>query len=70
MNYEKEFPEGAHVILAKEKFEPETRKEMVSMDKPHQVTPDIEVLPAHLAVPGMGFLPVNAFVKGVFGMAR
>jgi flavorubredoxin len=35
---------------------------MFSMDKPHQVTPDIEVLPAHFAIPGMGFLPVNAFV--------
>lgn len=32
------------------------------MDKPHQVTPDIEVLPAHFPIPGMGFLPVNAFV--------
>jgi flavorubredoxin len=50
------------VTFAKEKFESETRKEMVSMDKPHQVTPDIEVLPAHFAIPGMGFLPVNAFV--------
>jgi flavorubredoxin len=32
------------------------------MDKPHQVMPDIEVLPAHFPIPGMGFLPVNAFV--------
>lgn len=32
------------------------------MDKPHQVTPDIEVLPAHFPIPGMGFLPVNAFI--------
>ncbi|MFZ0945002.1 MAG: MBL fold metallo-hydrolase [Syntrophobacteraceae bacterium] len=32
------------------------------MDKPHQVMPDVEVLPAHFPVPGMGFLPVNAFV--------
>jgi len=24
--------------------------------------PDIEVLPAHFPIPGMGFLPVNAFV--------
>ena len=32
------------------------------MDKPHQLTPDIEVLPAHFPIPGMGFLPVNAFV--------
>lgn len=32
------------------------------MEKPHQVTPDIAVLPAHFPIPGMGFLPVNAFV--------
>ena len=32
------------------------------MDKPHQVMPGIEVLPAHFPIPGAGFLPVNAFV--------
>lgn len=32
------------------------------MDKPHQVIPDIEVLPAHFPIPGKGFLPVNSFV--------
>jgi flavorubredoxin len=32
------------------------------MDKPHQAMPDIVVLPAHFPIPGMGFLPVNAFV--------
>jgi flavorubredoxin len=32
------------------------------MDKPHQATSDIEVLPAHFPIPNMGFLPVNAFV--------
>jgi len=32
------------------------------MDKPYQVMPDIEVLPAHFPVPGAGFLPINAFV--------
>ena len=32
------------------------------MDKPHQAMPDIEVLPAHFPIPGMGFLPINAFV--------
>jgi hypothetical protein len=32
------------------------------MDKYYQVMPDIEVLPAHFPIPGMGFLPVNAFV--------
>ena len=32
------------------------------MDKPHQAMPDIEVLPSHFPIPGMGFLPVNAFV--------
>jgi flavorubredoxin len=32
------------------------------MDKPHQAMPDIEVLPSHFPIPGMGFLPVNSFV--------
>jgi len=32
------------------------------MDKPYQVMPDVEVLPAHFPIPGAGFLPVNAFV--------
>jgi len=32
------------------------------MDKPHQAMPDIEVLPSYFPIPGMGFLPVNAFV--------
>src|SRR5512136_204167 len=32
------------------------------MDKPRRAMPDIEVLPAHFPIPGMGFLPVNAFV--------
>lgn len=32
------------------------------MDEPFQVVPDIVVLPAHFPIPGMGFLPVNAFV--------
>jgi glyoxylase-like metal-dependent hydrolase (beta-lactamase superfamily II) len=32
------------------------------MDKCYQAMPDIEVLPAHFPIPGMGFLPVNAFV--------
>lgn len=32
------------------------------MDKPHQVTLDIDILPAHFPIPGMGFLPINAFV--------
>jgi flavorubredoxin len=32
------------------------------MDKPYQGMPDIEVLPAHFPIPGMGFLAVNAFV--------
>ena len=32
------------------------------MDKPHEVTSDVVVLPAHFPIPGMGFLPVNAFV--------
>ena len=32
------------------------------MEKPHQVLPDVTVLPAHFPIPGAGFLPVNAFV--------
>jgi glyoxylase-like metal-dependent hydrolase (beta-lactamase superfamily II) len=32
------------------------------MDKPYQAMPDVEVLPAHFPIPGMGFLAVNAFV--------
>lgn len=32
------------------------------MDKPYQVMPDIEILPAHFPIPGAGFLQVNAFI--------
>ena len=32
------------------------------MDKAFEAVPDIAVLPAHFPIPGMGFLPVNAFV--------
>jgi flavorubredoxin len=32
------------------------------MDKPHHQIPDVDVLPAHFPLPGMGFLPINAFV--------
>lgn len=32
------------------------------MDKPYQATSDIIVLPAHFPVPGMGLIPINAFV--------
>ncbi len=32
------------------------------MDKPYQAMPDVEVLPAHFPIPGMGLLPINAFV--------
>jgi flavorubredoxin len=32
------------------------------MDKPHQAMPGVEVLPAHFPIPGVGLLPVNAFV--------
>jgi len=32
------------------------------MDEPFEVMADIEVLPAHFPILGMGFLPVNAFV--------
>jgi len=32
------------------------------MDKPYHVMPDVAVLPLFFPIPGMGFLPVNAFV--------
>jgi hypothetical protein len=32
------------------------------MEKPHEVISDIEILPAHFPIPGMGMIPVNAFV--------
>ena len=32
------------------------------MDAPYQVGPDVHVLPTHLALPGVGVLPINAFV--------
>ena len=32
------------------------------MNEPHQVIPDINVIPSHFPIPGAGFLPVNAFV--------
>ena len=32
------------------------------MDTPFKISPDIEVIPSHFPVPGIGFLPVNAFV--------
>jgi ODP family beta lactamase len=32
------------------------------MEKPYSAMPDIEILPAHFPIPGMGFLAVNAFV--------
>jgi flavorubredoxin len=36
--------------------------EEFQMDKPFQIMPDIEALPAHFPVPGAGILPINAFV--------
>ncbi|MGH9177903.1 MAG: MBL fold metallo-hydrolase [Acidimicrobiales bacterium] len=32
------------------------------MDAPYQAGSDVHVLPAHLPLPGAGFLPINAFV--------
>ena len=32
------------------------------MDDPYQATPDVYVLPTHLPLPGMGVLPINAYV--------
>ncbi|MFP5320171.1 MAG: MBL fold metallo-hydrolase [Acidimicrobiia bacterium] len=32
------------------------------MDAPYQAAPDVHVLPVHLALPGIGVLPINAYV--------
>ena len=32
------------------------------MDAPYQAGPDVHVLPANLPLPGVGFLPINAYV--------
>lgn len=32
------------------------------MNDPYQATPDVHVLPTHLPLPGMGVLPINAYV--------
>jgi flavorubredoxin len=32
------------------------------MDDPHQLMPDIDILPSYFPIPGVGFLAVNAFV--------
>ena len=32
------------------------------MDAPYQATPDVHVLPTHLPLPGIGVLPINAYV--------
>jgi hypothetical protein len=32
------------------------------MDAPYQAAPDVHVLPAHLPIPGIGVLPINAYV--------
>jgi glyoxylase-like metal-dependent hydrolase (beta-lactamase superfamily II) len=32
------------------------------MDEPYEGTPDVHVLPTHLPLPGVGVLPVNAYV--------
>jgi flavorubredoxin len=32
------------------------------MDAPYQATPDVHVLPANLPLPGVGVLPINAYV--------
>ncbi len=28
----------------------------------YKATPEIEVLPSHFPIPGLGYLPINAFV--------
>lgn len=32
------------------------------MDAPYQAAPDVHVLPSHIALPGVGVLPINAYV--------
>lgn len=32
------------------------------MDKPYKAATDVEVLPTHFPIPGLGYLPINAFV--------
>lgn len=32
------------------------------MDAPYQAAQDVHVLPVHLPLPGVGFLPVNAYL--------
>src|SRR5687767_15646922 len=32
------------------------------MDAPYAATPDVHVLPSHLPLPGLGVLPINAYV--------
>ena len=32
------------------------------MDAPYQAAPDVHVLPANLPIPGIGVLPINAYV--------
>jgi glyoxylase-like metal-dependent hydrolase (beta-lactamase superfamily II) len=32
------------------------------MDAPYQGSPDVHVFPTHLSLPGLGFLPVNAYL--------
>jgi len=32
------------------------------MNTPYQATPDVHVLPSHVSLPGLGVLPVNAYV--------
>ena len=32
------------------------------MEKPYSASPEIDVLPSHFPIPGMGFLPINGFV--------
>ena len=32
------------------------------MDKPYRATPDIDVLPSIFTIPGLGLIPINAFV--------
>jgi hypothetical protein len=37
-------------------------QEVPVMDSPYQASPDVHVLPTNLPIPGVGFLPINAYV--------
>ena len=40
------------------------------MDAPYQAAPDVHVLPTNLPIPGVGVLPINAYVLGAEELDR